>query len=201
MLITQRNAIFFLISSMVLGLLNQLQIFWHLYLIEVPGLLTGLRLLKLEHLIYQRLLTGFDMLVFITNLSLMELQVRYLTLFILFSVIGSFEWFWIGSFHKNIQLLLEFLKAPFMVLHFSYYTLMVFLMMLSLILLSMLMILLSTLSVIRLLIYDNNLNWLLDLNLIFERMWTGARSGSLISLLEKLNWFYFTGLIILVLLM
>ena len=88
-----------------------------------------------------------------------------------------------------------------MVLHFSYYTLMVFLMMLSLILLSMLMILLSTVSVIRLLIYDNNLNWLLDLNLIFERMWTGARSGSLISLLEKLNWFHFTGLITLVLLM
>ena len=28
-----------------------------------------------------------------------------------------------GSFHKNIQLMLEFLKAPFLVLHFTYYTL------------------------------------------------------------------------------
>ena len=37
--------------------------------------------------------------------------------------------------------MLEFLKAPLLVLHFSYYTLMTFLMMLSVILLSMLMIL------------------------------------------------------------
>ena len=35
------------------------------------------------------------------------------------------------SLHKNIQLMLEFLKGPFLVLHFSYYTLMTFLMMLS----------------------------------------------------------------------
>ena len=41
-----------------------------------------------------------------------------------------------GSLHKNIQLMLEFLKAPFLVLHFSYYTLMTFLMMLSVMLLS-----------------------------------------------------------------
>ena len=27
-----------------------------------------------------------------------------------------------GSLHKNIQLLLESLKIPFLVLHFSYYT-------------------------------------------------------------------------------
>ena len=26
-----------------------------------------------------------------------------------------------GNLHKNIQLMLEFLKAPFLVLHFSYY--------------------------------------------------------------------------------
>ena len=32
----------------------------------------------------------------------------------LFSVIGGFEWFWIGSHHKNIQLMLEFFKAPFL---------------------------------------------------------------------------------------
>ena len=51
----------------------------------------------------------------------------------------------VGSLYKNIQLMLEFLKAPF----FSYYTLMIFLMMLSVILLIMLMILLTTLNVIR----------------------------------------------------
>ena len=51
------------------------------------------------------------MLVFFTNLSLMEFQVRYLALFLLFSVIDDFEWFWMESLHKNIQLMREFLKA------------------------------------------------------------------------------------------
>ena len=38
---------FCMIFSMVLGLLDHLQIFWHLYLIEMPGFLIGWRLLKL----------------------------------------------------------------------------------------------------------------------------------------------------------
>ena len=101
-----------------LGLLDQLQIFSQLYLIELLGLLTGLGLLELWHLIYPRLLTGFGMLVFFTNLSLMEFQVRYLALFPLFSVIDSFKWFWMERLHKNIQLMLEFPKAPFLVLDF-----------------------------------------------------------------------------------
>ena len=116
---------------------------------------TGLGLLNLRHLIYPRLLTGFGTLVFFTNSSLIEFQVRYLALFLLLSVIDDFEWLWMGSLHRNIQLMREFLKAPFLVLHFSYYTLMTFLMMLSVILLSMLMILLSVLSVIRHLICGN----------------------------------------------
>ena len=140
------------------------------------------------------------MLVFFTNLSLMEFQVRYLALFLLFSVIDGFEWFWMGSLHKNIQLMLEFLKAPFLVLHFSYYKLMTFLTMLSIVLLSMLMILLSILSMIRHLISGNNLNWLLNLNLTYETLWTGVRSGLLISMLGKLSWFHLTGLITMVLL-
>ena len=95
----------------------------------------------------------------------------------------------------------EFLKAPFLVLHFSYYALMTFLMMLSVILLSMLMILLSILGVIGLLICGNNLNWLLNLNLIYETRWTGVRSGLLISMLRKLSWFRLTGVITMVLLL
>ena len=51
------------------------------------GLLTGLGLLVLWLLIYPKLLIGFGMLVFFTNLSLMEFQVRYLALFLLFSVV------------------------------------------------------------------------------------------------------------------
>ena len=76
--------LFPLISSMVLDLLDQLQIFLQLYLIELLGILTRLGLLELQHLIYPRVLTGFSMLVFFTNLSLMEFQVRYLGLFLLF---------------------------------------------------------------------------------------------------------------------
>ena len=87
-----------------------------------------------------------------------------------FSVIGSFESFWMGNLHKNIQLMLVFLKGLFLVLHFSYNTLMTFLMMLSVILLSMLMILLSTLNGVRHLICGNNYNWLLNLNLTYETL-------------------------------
>ena len=89
-------------------------------------------------LIHPRLSTEFGMLVFFTNLSLMEFQVRYLALFLLFSVASGFRWLWMGNLNKNIQLMLEFHMGPFLVVHFSYYTLMTFLMMLSVILLSML---------------------------------------------------------------
>ena len=180
---------------------DQLQIFSHLYLIELLWHSTGLGLLELWHLIYTKLLTGFGMLVFFTNLILMEFQVRYLILFLLFSVIDGFEWFWMESLHKNVQLMLEFLNASFLVLHFSYYTLMTFLTMLFVILLSMLMILLFVLSVIRQLICGNNLNWLLGLNLIYKTLWTGVRSGLLISMLGKLGWFHLTSLKTMVLLM
>ena len=153
-----------------------------------------------KYLIYPRLFTEFGMLVFFTDLSLMEFQVRYSALFLLFSVIDSFECFWMRILHKNIQLTLEFLNAPFLVLHFSFYTLMTSLMILFVILLSMLMILLSILSVIRHLICGNNLHWILNLNLIYETLWIVARSWLLISMLGKLNWFFLIGLITLVLL-
>ena len=65
--------------------------------------------------------------------------------------------------------MLVYFKALFLVLQFSCYTLMTFLMMLSVILLSMLMILLSILSVIRHLICGSNWNWLLNLSLIHPR--------------------------------
>ena len=94
------------------------------------------------------------MLVFFTNLGLMKFQVKYSTLFLLFSVIVGFGSFWMGSFHKNNQVMLEFLKGTFLVLHFFYYLLMAFLM-LSVILLSR-MIQLSTLDVIRHLICGKN---------------------------------------------
>ena len=72
--------------------------------------------------------------------------------------------------------------------------------MLSVILLSMLMILLSILSVINL-ICTNTLNWLLNLNMIYETLWSRVRSGLLISMLGNLSWFRLTSLIKMVLLM
>ena len=88
--------------------------------------------------------------------GVMEFQVRYLALFLLFSVIENFKWFCMGSLHKNIELMLNFLKAPFLVLHFSYHTLTTFLMMLSVILLFMLIIVLPNQSLSRHLICGNN---------------------------------------------
>ena len=41
--------------------------------------------------------------------------------FYFFSVIDSFKWFWVGSLHKNMQFMLEFLKFPFLVQHFLLY--------------------------------------------------------------------------------
>ena len=93
-----------------------------------------------------RLMTEFGMLFFFISLNLMEFLGRYLALFLLSSVLDGSMWFWMGSHHKNIQLMLEFLKAPFLVVHFTYFTLITLMMMLSVILLSMLIILLSTLE-------------------------------------------------------
>ena len=199
--ITWGNVAFFLISKMVVGLLDQLQIFSLWYLIEFLGLLTGLGLLKLWHLIYPRLLTVSDMVVYFTNLGLGEFQVRYLALFLLFSVVDDFEWFWMESLHRSIQLVLEFLKGPLLVLHFFSCILMTFLMVLSVVLVSMLMILLSVLGVIRHLICGGSLSWLLSLNLIYGALWNGVGSGLLISMLGKLSWFHLSGLIAIVLLM
>ena len=56
------------------------------------------------------------MLVFFTNLIVMEFQVTYLVFFLLSSVIDSFRQFWMASICKNIQLMLELFKAPFLVL-------------------------------------------------------------------------------------
>ena len=155
----------------------------------------------LLHLIYPRLSTGFDMLIFFINLSLIEIQVRSLPFFCLFSVIDVFGWFWMGSVQNNVQLVLEFLKILFLVLRFSYYTLMTFLKMLSVILPSLLMMLLSTLSAMRHLICGNSCKWLLHLNLIYEKLWIVVTSDLLISLLGNLNWFHLIDLKTLVLLM
>ena len=129
------------------------------------------------------------MLVFFTDLSLMEFRVRYLVLFLLFSVIDSFEWFWMESFHKNVQLMLEFLKDTFLVVHFSYYTLMIFLMTLP-----------SILGVVRYLIWQElELSSELESDLQDTVDW--GKKRLVISMLGKCSWFRLTGIITMVLLM
>ena len=135
LLVTWRNVVFFKISSMGLGLLDQPQIFWQLYGVSGASMSGATRDVVLD------IFKAFDTVWHATNLSLMEFQVRYLTLFLFFSVINCFQRFWMGSLPEITQLMLEFFRGSFLVLHFAYYTLRTLLKMLSIILLSMLMIL------------------------------------------------------------
>ena len=185
---------------MVLGLLDQLQIFSHVS----DRIASTFNRSRATQAVALHISKAFDRVWhagLLHKLKSYRISGQIFALFLLFSVIDGFEWFWMKSLHKNIQLMRKFLNATFLVRHFSNYTLMTFLTMLSVILLSMLMILLSILSVIRNLICDNNLNWLLNLNPIYETLWTGVRSGLLMSMLGKLSWFCLTGLITMALLM
>ena len=106
------------------------------------------------------------------------------------------------SYPVYIQLMLEFLKAPFLVVHFSYHTLMIFLMMLSVIFLFMLMILLSKCDQASdpwQQLWIGFWTWIYESDLQDTVNW--VRSGLLISMLGKRSWFRLTGLITIVLLM
>ena len=96
-----------------------------------------------------------------------------------------------GKPSHECPVMLKFLKTSLLVLHFSYFTLMTFLMISSVILLCMLMRLLFTLSFIR--------HLFVATTTVGFRTWTGT--GSLIWILEKLNLFYLPCVITLLLLM
>ena len=98
-----------LINHLVSGYLVQLQILRKFYLIELLRFLIDLGLLKLWHLIFPSLMVFFTK----SSLLYIEFHFGYLALFCLFSVIDSFEWFLMGNPRKHIQLMLEFIKAPF----------------------------------------------------------------------------------------
>ena len=66
------KCVLFFIYNVVSGLLDQLQIFWQMCLVELIGFLVSLGLLELWHLMYARLSTGSDILVFFTNKNLMK---------------------------------------------------------------------------------------------------------------------------------
>ena len=84
-------------------------------------------------MIYPRLLKEFGILVFFKFKSY-GISGQISSLISSFLSNRQFQPILDGSLHKNLQLMLEFLKAPILVLYFSYYTLVTFLMMLSVIL-------------------------------------------------------------------
>ena len=143
------------------------------------------------------------MLVLFINLGLMEFEVGYLILFLLFSAIGVFKYFKMGSLYKNIQLMLEFLKGPFFFLSGTLFLLFI-----------------NDLpddAIYNIAIYADDTTlyskcdqasnlWQqleqaseLEFDLRETMDWAGSRL--LVSMLEKLNWFYLIGVTILVLLM
>ena len=70
-----------LLRNMVFYFQYNFRLYWSttdlVYLIELLEFLIDLGLVKLQHLIYPRLLTEFGMLAFFTNLSLMEFWLNY----------------------------------------------------------------------------------------------------------------------------
>ena len=107
----------------------------------------GLGLFELWNLMYSRFSIGSHMLVFFIDANLNGISSRVFGLR-LSSVINGFGWFWMGSLQKSTHSMFQFLKAPYLVLHFSYYTLMTFLMNTSI------YVLFSTVSVIKHLIWQ-----------------------------------------------
>ena len=72
--------------------------------------------------LYQRLLTGFIMMVFFANLSLTEFLVWVLALFLHF--LDSFFWVLIGTLCSIVLLILGFFKNSLLAPLFSYHALM-----------------------------------------------------------------------------
>ena len=130
---------FFLISSMVLGLLVQLQIFLQ-YLIELLGLLTNC---GATLALTVDICKAFDRVWYVGLLHKLK---SYWISGQIFSLISYFlsnrqlEVVVDGNSSQEYPVNAGVLKAPFLVLHFSYNTLMTFLKVLSVRLLSMLMI-------------------------------------------------------------
>ena len=99
---------------------------------------------------------------------------------------GNIYCLFMKKLYKRSLLILVFFMALFLNHLFSYYTYMIFLMIIFVILQCML-IGLSILRVIWLLICDKSLSWFLNLKMTNKTMRTGAGSISLISILGTLN--------------
>ena len=147
---------FFPIVIMVLGVFDQLQIFWQWYLIELLGLLTGLGLHELSTWHIQGFWQG------LTCWSSSQTWTFYEILGQVFGLISSLlnnRQVWVVlvvKFLEDYPVNAGVLQDSVLSLYFFYYSLIMLLMILPMILLFMLMILPSTLNVIRHLICGNN---------------------------------------------
>ena len=166
--------VFFLNFSMVLGLLDLLQIFSQLYLIELLGLLRSGATWAMTLDISK----DFDRVWHVGLLHKLKSYRISGQIFGLISLFLSNRQLWGVLDGKSSQEYLVNAEVPQGSIFgptISYSTLMTFLIMLSVILLSVLMILLCILSLIRHLICGNNLNWLLNLNLSHKTLSTGGK--------------------------
>ena len=132
---------FFLISSMVLGLHGQLQIFLQLYLIELLSFYnkSGANWAVVLDISFDSVWQweAFDSVCHAGRLHKLKSYVISSQIFDLISYFLHNRQLWVvldGSLLKNIHLMLEFLKALFMILYLLHSWSMTFLMMLSVIL-------------------------------------------------------------------
>ena len=107
MLVNYRNVAFFSDFHMVLGLLESTGDLLTVVSDRIARGFNRSGATRDVALDISKLFTGFGMLVFFTNVIQMEYQLRYLTLFLFFSIIDSFSWFWMESIQKNIRRISE----------------------------------------------------------------------------------------------
>ena len=112
-----------------------------------------------------------------------EFQVRYLVLLLLFSVINGMEWFCMESLHKNTGLFNAGVPYGSILGHTLF---LLYINDISDFAICDITMYADHITILRHLICGNNLNWLLNLNLIYDTPWTWVRSGLLISILVKL---------------
>ena len=108
---------FFLIYSMVSGLLKQLHIFWQLYLIELLGLFFvgagrggGWGEEGATQVVALDTSMAFNRVWRAGKRKSYGISGQIFHLFFLLLVMYNFQWFWMAILYRNIELMLEFIR-------------------------------------------------------------------------------------------